>query len=239
MHEKMTPPDGMIDPRLHTMLERIRNATFTRGAKVIAFTAAHCDAGTTLMASLYARRLHEAGLKVLLIDASLRPSLLATEAGWAPGDGRAANMVATRVDGPDQLWILVNPQDAGRFNDPARLRAMFSDDLSHYDAVIVDCAPCEIGAGAAVEAMTIAAIADATLLVGKANRTLGHERDAALALLAECKAEIAGVVINDIIAPRFGAEIAREAMRFERFMPRLSRWIARWAVGVTLFDIPA
>ncbi len=28
-----------IDPRLHTMLERLRNASFTRGARVIAFTA--------------------------------------------------------------------------------------------------------------------------------------------------------------------------------------------------------
>lgn len=232
-------PGKIIDPRLHTMLERMRNATFTRGAKVIAFTAPHANAGTTLMAALFARRLYETGLKVLLIDASLAPDPRMPEASWAPGDGGASEMVANRSDGPDQLWILVNPQDAGRFNDPARLRVMFREDFLSYDAVIVDCAPSEIGSGAAIEAMTIAAIADATLIVGKANRTLGHERDAALALLAECKADIAGVVVNDIIAPSFGAELAREAMRFKRFFPRFSRWMARWASNVQLFDIPA
>lgn len=228
-----------LDPRLHTMLERMRNATYTRGARVVAFTAPHADAGTSLMAALYAQRLHETGLKVLLVDASLAPDTRASEASWTPGDGGAAALAVARPDGPDHLWIMVNPQDAGRFNDPSRLRAMFSEDLRDYDAVIVDCAPSEIGSGAAIEAMTIAAIADATLIVGKANRTLGHERDAALALLAECKAEIAGIVVNDIIAPRLGAEIAREAMRFQRVLPHLSRAVARWAAGVSLFDLPA
>ncbi len=50
-----------IDPRLHTMLERLRNASFTRGARVIAFTAPHPDAGTSLVAAMFAQRLHETG----------------------------------------------------------------------------------------------------------------------------------------------------------------------------------
>ena len=232
-------PSFRVDPRLNTMLERVRNATFTRGARVVAFTAPHADAGTTLIATLFAQRLFEAGLKILLIDASMAPDPNAPAANWQPGDGAAAQMIATRTDGPDQLWIVVNPDDAGRFNDPGRLRAMFEQDLRHYDAIIIDCAPTIVGSGTTIEAMTIAAIAGATLLVGKANRTLGHEREAALLLLAECKADIAGILINDVIAPSLGAEIAREARRFRRFFPKLSSKIARWAEGVALFDIPA
>lgn len=227
------------DPRLNTILERMRNASVTRGARVIAFTAPHPDAGTTLIAGIFARRLHEAGLKVLLIDASLPMEPLALAAGWEPGDGQAARMIASRPNGPDQLWIMVNPDDAGRFNDPQRIRAMMKVDLAHYDAILVDCAPVEIGSGAAIEAMTIAAIAGATMLVVKANRTTGAERDGARMLLAECKADISGLLVNDVVAPRFGAELAREALRAERFFPRLTRRIARWAQNVTLFDVPA
>ncbi len=96
--------------------------------------------------------------------------------------------MAAEEDGPDRLWITIHPDDAGRFNDPVRIRAMFETDLAAYDAIIVDCAASRIGSVAAIEAMTIAAISGATLVIGKANRTFGHERDAALALLGECRA---------------------------------------------------
>jgi tyrosine-protein kinase Etk/Wzc len=227
-----------IDPRLHTMLERLRHVSYTRGARVIAFTAPHSDAGTSVVAAMFAQRLHETGLKVLLIDASLGLSPRAPSALWAPGDGQAGQMVASRANAPDQLWISVHPDDAGRFNDPSRLKTMMTHDLAHYDAIIVDCAPAEIGSGSAIEAMTIAAIAGATVLVSKANRTLRAEWAAALRLLSECGAQLAGIVVNDIDAPSFGAEIAREARRFERFLPRLSRGIQSWAQQVALFDAP-
>lgn len=227
-----------IDPRLHTMLERLRNASFTRGARVIAFTAPHPDAGTSLVAAMFAQRLHETGLKVLLVDASLGLSPRAPSALWAPGDGQASQMVASRAGAPDQLWISVHPEDAGRFNDPLRLKTMMTDDLADYDAIIVDCAPAEIGSGSAIEAMTIAAIAGATLIVSKANRTLRAEWEAAMRLLSECGAQLAGIVVNDVDAPPFGAEIAREARRFERFLPRVSRAIQNWAQRVALFNAP-
>lgn len=227
-----------IDPRLHTMLERLRNASFTRGARVIAFTAPHPDAGTSLVAAMFAQRLHETGLKVLLVDASLGLSPRAPSSQWAPGDGQAGRMVASRPGAPDQLWVSAHPDDAGRFNDPERLKTMLVEDLAEYDAIIVDCAPAEIGSGSAIEAMTIAAIAGTTLIVSKANSTLGAEWEAALRLLSECGAQLAGIVINDFDAPPFGAEIAREARRFERFLPRISRAIQNWAQRVALFNAP-
>lgn len=232
-------PASLSDPRLNTLLERLRNATFTRGARVVAFTAPHADAGTSLLAAMFAQRLHEAGLRVLLLDASLAVDPRASGGNWAPGDGSARDMVAPGLEEPDRLWIAVHPDDAGRFNDPARLRRMFEEDLAHFDAIIVDCAPCEVGSGAAVEAMTIAAIAGATVLVGKANRTLGHERDGAMLLLRECRAQMAGIIINDVIAPRLGAEFARKARIFQRYVPRLVQRFSRWAEDLPLLDLPA
>lgn len=226
------------DPHLHTMLERLRNASFTRGARVISFTGPHPDAGTSLVATIFAQRLHETGLKVLLVDASLSLTPQASSGMWEPGDGQTPGMIATRPGAPDQLWICVHPDDAGRFNDPARLRAMVNDELAAYDAIVIDCAPAEIGSGSAIEAMTIAAIAGATVLVCKANRTMRAEWDAALRLLTECGAQLVGTIINDFDAPPFGSEIAREARRFERFAPRISRAIQNWAQNVALFDVP-
>lgn len=227
-----------VDPRLHTMLERLRNASFTRGARVIAFTAPHPDAGASLVAAMFAQRLHETGLKVLLIDASLSLAPGAASGAWEPGDGQAPAMIAERPGAPDHLWIAVRPSDAGRFNDPARLKSMLVEELAAYDAIIIDCAPAEIGSGSAIEAMTIASVAGATLIVSKANRTLRAEWEASLRLLSECGAQLAGVVINDVDAPPFGSEIAREARRFERLMPRVSRAIQNWAQRVALFDAP-
>lgn len=231
-------PTG-ITANLHTLLERMRHATFTQGARIIALTAPHANAGNSLIAGLFARRLHETGLKVLLVDASLPPDPRIRPGQWQPGDGQASALVAAEPDGPDRLWITIHPDDAGRFNDPARLRGMFETELAAYDAIIVDCAASRIGSGAAIEAMTIAAISGATLLIGKANRTFGHERDAALGLLAECRAPVAGFVVNDLIAPSLGAEIAREVRRFRRFHPRWADRLAAWAETLPLFNLPA
>lgn len=230
---------GGITAHLHTLLERMRHATFTQGARVIALTAPHANAGNSLIAALFARRLHETGLNVLLVDASLPPDPRTAPGRWAPGDGTGPALVSRETEGPDRLWIAIHPDDAGRFNDPARLRTLFDTELAAYDAVIVDCAPARIGSGAAIEAMTIAAISGATLVIGKANRTFGHERDSALALLAECRAPLAGFVINDTIAPSLGAEIAREVRRFRRFHPRWADRLAGWAETLPLFNLPA
>lgn len=231
--------DSSTDPRLSTLLERLRNATFTRGARVIAFTAPHADAGTSLLANLFARRLFETGLRVLLIDASLSGDRAAAPAAWQPGDGTAASMVARFPDAPDHLWLAVHPDDTGRFNDPRRLQSMFDTDLVEYDAILVDCAPVGVGAGAAVEAMTIAAIAGATLLVGKANRTLGHERDAAQQLLRECGARLTGIVVNEIEAQSLGAEIARELRRLRRFAPVWVSRLGRRVEAMASLSVPA
>ncbi len=59
-----------------------------------------------------------------------------------------------------------------------------------------------------------------------------------LAAPLECGAQLAGIVVNDVDAPPFGAEIAREARRFERFLPRVSRAIQNWAQRVALFNAP-
>lgn len=233
------PLPRSIAPNLHTLLERMRHATFTQGARVIALTAPHADAGNSLIAGLFARRLHETGLNVLLVDASLPPDSGMPAGQWAPGDGSATSRLVREAEAPDRLWISIHPDDAGRFNDPERLRGMFEKDLAAYDAIIVDCAPARIGSGAAIEAMALAAVSGATLVIGKANRTFGHERDAALGLLAECRAPLAGFVVNDIIAPSLGAEIAREVRRFRRFHPRLADRLAAWAESVPLFNLPA
>jgi hypothetical protein len=236
----MTPINaGAIAPNLHTLLERMRHATYTQGARIIALTAPHANAGNSLIAGLFAQRLHETGLKVLLVDASLPPDPRTPPGRWQPGDGQTADRVAREAEGPDRLWVTIHPDDASRFNDPVRIRAMFETDLAAYDAIIVDCAASRIGSGAAIEAMTIAAISGASLVIGKANRTFGHERDAALTLLAECRAPLAGFVINDLIAPSLGAEIAREVRRFRRFRPRWADRLAAWAESLPLFNLPA
>ncbi len=49
----------------------------------------------------------------------------------------------------------------------------------------------------------------------------------------------AGFVINDLIAPSLGAEIAREVRRFRRFRPRLADRLAAWAESLPLFNLPA
>lgn len=231
--------NAMSDRWLNTLLERVRSVTVAKGARVIAFTAPHEDAGTSLVASLFAKRLHETGVRTLLIDASLAASIDFGRHCWEPGDGSLLSSVQADPGGPDRLWLLIHPHDTGRFNDTQRLQCFFQKELLDYAVVVVDCRPAVAGSGGAVEASSIAEFADATVLVGKANVTLEHQNEAALGLLLQSNAKIAGVVINDELAPRFGAEISREAKRLEHIFPRLTRRISRWALSTAVLDVPA
>ena len=47
------PGSGGLAAHLHTLLERMRHATFTQGARVIALTAPHANAGNSLIAALF------------------------------------------------------------------------------------------------------------------------------------------------------------------------------------------
>jgi Mrp family chromosome partitioning ATPase len=227
------------DRWLNTLLERTRSVTTGKGARVIAYTSAHSDAGTTTMARLFAQRLHQAGMRTLFIDASLATDRQFPSQSWEPGDRSLLESIQRFEDAADHLLILVNDNDTGRFNDVERLKRFFQQELADYSAIVIDCRPVCAGSGGAIEATSIVELADATILVGKANCTLAHQQDTALALLAQTRAKVAGIVINDVVSPRLGEEISRETKRLEHRFPRLMRRISRWALSTAALDVPA
>jgi hypothetical protein len=52
-----------------------------------------------------------------------------------------------------------------------------------------------------------------------------------MSLLEASRIELAGLILNDRFNPTLAAELAREAGRLRIVAPRMSRWLARKALG--------
>ena len=164
--------------------------------------------GSTTTMSNLAITLAQTGRRVVLVDADMRypklhhvfgvsgdvglSSLLST-----PGSLDAA-LQATEVD---NLWLLpagpppVNPSELLL---SARMKKLHEELKDRADFVVFDTPSMVAFSDGAI----LAALLDATLLVVRANNVPGSSEDQIQALLAKARANIIGVVLNDVPAAR-------------------------------------
>lgn len=177
-----------------------------RQPKVIAITAARPSEGKTTVAMALARSAAVNGERVVMVDCDVRHPSLAQllRAGGKSGLvdcllGHAELASVVRVDElTGAAYIPAGSPEAnaaGLFTGAA-MAAVLERLKAEYDLVLLDAPP----ALAITDARLLARLADATLLCVRWRRTPGAIVQNALDLLAEARAQIAGVALTRVDA---------------------------------------
>lgn len=194
-------------------IEQLWLAIGGSGARSIAVVSARAGEGTTSLAEALARRAALGGQRALLVDLS----------GAARPDAAPDTVLAGEHDGIGVL-AAPSPAAASAWRDPARLAAQVAAWLADWDRVVFDTAAL-LSPGEGVPAQSVAAAAEATLLVVLAGRTPASDVREATQQLERARARLIGSVLNDRDNPSLLAEMEREAGRLERVAPGLVRRI--------------
>lgn len=187
------------------------------GAKSLAVVAAKAGEGTTSLAEALTRRAALGGRRALYVD--LSGSHAAAGLGLAPD----AILPGERPG----IGVLAFPSDASAlaWRDPARLAQQVAAWQAEWDMVVFDTAPLLAEGGQGVPPASVAAAAEATILLVLAGRTSAADVREARQRLDRARAKLIGTVLNDRDNPSLLAEMEREAGRLDRFAPGLVRRI--------------
>lgn len=207
------PPDPH-DAEIETLWMAIAAA----GARSIAIVAANAGDGATSLAEALTRRAALGGQRALFVDLS----------GGRPATGGLGVAPDTILPGEHQgIGVLANPSadSATAWRDPARLAAQVARWAQDWDHIILDTAPLLAAGASGVPPLSVAAAAEATILLVLAGRTAASDVREAHQRLDRARARLLGTVLNDRDNPSLLAEMEREAGRLERFAPGLVRRI--------------
>lgn len=111
-----------------------------------------------------------------------------------------------------------------------------AEEFVQYDAVVIDIPAVPSIDATCLNGAAAAAACDGVLLVCLSGELSREELNASLDALANTEAKLLGTVLNDMKYPTLGAELAREALRFRRYLPRFSRWLERKALASVLLN---
>jgi capsular exopolysaccharide synthesis family protein len=218
------------DPRLYIeSIRSLRHALFeqqaARATKVCLFTSVVPSQGKTLVAMSVARALARSGVRTLFLEMDLRcpaASKLARIGECTRGVAAVLEMRETindvlQVDESTGLDMLLAEKNASTALDKLTVHS-FSGIMARlrqrYDAIIVDSPP----AGLLSDALTLASVADQTVIVARNGESTNAELAVATRLLRERGATLAGVVLTHV-EPRDLAFAGKSMARYVMGMP--------------------
>ena len=198
------------DPRLFIeCIRSMRNAIFeqqsARETRVCLFTSVVPSQGKTLVAMSLARALSRSGTRTLFLEMDLRcpaASLLARVPEPSRGvaallEERAQIADVLQTDESTGLDMLLAEKNASHSLDRitvAGFSALLAKLRKRYDAIIVDSPP----VGVVSDALTLAVVADQTVIVARNGETAVNDLVHATRLLRERGATLTGLVLTDV-----------------------------------------
>jgi capsular exopolysaccharide synthesis family protein len=175
-----------------------------RQIRVVAIASALPGEGKTLTTTSFGRLLAQSGSKVLIIDGDVRRHMLTESFGRRPAagfvevlEGRATLEEALLTDeesGAHLLLLSDSPVPTEDLLSSEALTTLFARLREEYDFVVIDTAPVL----AVAETRVIAVRADATIFLVKWSKTPRQAADAALDLLVNAGAFVAGVCLTQV-----------------------------------------
>lgn len=205
-------------------VESVFQATVARGARVIGVVGVAGGVGASTLARSLAGRCVAGRRRTLLVDASRDVA-----------SGPKPLKPARDRDTPDRVTLCPSGEDVFAIRTPGALRRMLDESYGEYETVIVDCAPAIERPDDAIPGRFSAASVDAAIIVCLGGKVTSDDLNGAKAALGG--APVAGVVVNGRDQPTLGAEIAREARRFSRYLPLVARRIAQRAENSRFLDV--
>ena len=218
------------DPRLYIeSIRSLRHALYeqrsAREVKVSLFTSVAPSQGKTLVAMSVARSLARSGVRTLFLEMDLRcpaAGRLARIGEVHRGiaavlDNRATINDLLEKDESTGLDMLLAEKNASHALDRLTVQS-FSGLLAklrqRYDAIVIDSPP----AGLLSDALTLACVADQTVLVAKQGESTVADLGHATRLLRERGANLAGIVLTHV-DPREFAFATKSMNRYVMGMP--------------------
>lgn len=172
--------------------------------KTILFTSAMPKAGKTSTATNMAVAFAQLEKKVLLIDSDLRKPRLhrifKTEnqkglSGYLTGKNKLGDSIKTTS--VENIWLLSSgliPPNPAELLNSKKMNMLIENVQKDFDVVLIDSPPVL----AVVDAVIVASLVDTTVFVIKAGETTYRNFAGALEQLKKGKADIAGVVFNEV-----------------------------------------
>lgn len=217
-------------------IERLTFATFERGMRVVGVTSPQAKSGVSSVCRRLCEVMAKSGGRTLLVDLSGSTEESTGVAAWRPGTGGAGQSIRTDAAGYDRLVAAFDQETRYLFNSIDRLRRVFAEDLAHYDAIVLDMPSLPATGTSRLNGAPAAAACDGVLMVCLSGDVSREQLNAAVDALANVEAKLLGMVLNDMTNPTLGAELAREARRVRRYLPRLSGWLERKALASALLN---
>jgi capsular exopolysaccharide synthesis family protein len=191
----------------------------TSRPRVITVTSALPEEGKSTLAAALARNAAHAGWRVLLVDGDLRHPAIASIFGMRPDPG-LAQLLTARTPGAvadsvrrstPKLHVIptgVASADPQELLASPILASLLDAARSNYDLVVIDAPPVL----PTVDALLLAQVADATLLVVRWETTPRAAVSKCLALLQGSGAQVLGAIMTQVHPRRFshssGGELA-------------------------------
>lgn len=217
-------------------IERIALATFQRGHRSVGVTSPQSGSGVSSVASGVARVAALSGSRTLLIDLTHTVEEHTYRSAWLPGQGGAGQAITRHADGYDRLVARFDQSTRLLFNNVERMRQTLNEDLAPYASIVVDAPAVPTVDTIHINGAAALAACDAAVLVCMSGKVSRADLEAATNALTNAQVNCLGLVLNDMHNPTLGAELAREARRLRRFLPRLSRWLERRALASALLN---
>lgn len=228
-------------------IEAIHQFANSQSARIIGLIGVDHDSGVTSTGEALATRYARGRKRALLVDASGLASSLASSLASCPesasaqpsGDQIVASSLVADAKGFSRVSLRPSAEELLPMRDIARLKKILRDDFPSFDVIIIDTPPAHDVNGHALPATIIANACDTVLLVcvtANITRTLLEE---ACVNLRAVNAPLAGVIVNRREQPTLGAEIAREARRFQKYFPSASAKIERRALASIILNVHA
>ncbi|MGE0025312.1 MAG: hypothetical protein AB7S70_16955 [Hyphomicrobium sp.] len=194
-------------------------------SRVLAVLSPEKGAGVSALCRMLAETYGRSGMATLLVDLT-RPTGSGIGADWVPGEG-APGFISSNPCGYDELTAHPTRATRAQFNNVDRLRRMFSEVLTAYDAIVVDLPAVLDQSDDVINPIAAARASDAVIMMCVTGETSQQQIRKAKATLEAAGVQIGGTVLNDRNRPLLGAEIG-SVLRRVGFVPGV-KWLARLA----------
>jgi Mrp family chromosome partitioning ATPase len=217
-------------------MEQVFTRTLGQGHRVIGFTGPKAGVGVSTVAAAFAERSALGGRKTLLITLSA-PLSDSLGCGWDPLTGGVGQNIAQLSPDLHKLDIRPSREEQFAFRNMPAWHDLFTNELKHYHTIVLDLHPVLASDDVAVPAILGACLCDSVIIVCGMGYTTSSELSACISDLAQAQANLEGVVINDCYNPTLGEEMAREAGRLKRLMPKVSNFIVQKALSNAILNL--
>ncbi|MFS2242878.1 polysaccharide biosynthesis tyrosine autokinase [Microbacterium sp. OR16] len=211
--------DSRTAESFRALAANLKYVAVDRDLRVVMVTSSASGEGKSSTSIGLAASLAESGNRVLLIDADLRRSSIATRLQLEGSVGLTSILVgdvsfedAVQRSEPLDIDLIASGAAApnpGQLITSQRLAGVVEKARESYEYVIIDSAP----ALAVSDALRLADLTDGVLLVARAGRTRRKQVTAVLQSLKSTRKDVIGVVLNAIKrgerSPYYAAEVAR------------------------------